>query len=194
MCFFLYFFVFFCAFSYTLLSRRLQNAGFVLLLHPLLHLLLQFVFLSLWQSIDAEHVGGEGLDACALAVLPTGDEEDTVGTSPEVPEVVEQGQLVAENVVKPRPTARGKLRGVDNRKSFPFEDFFCMSKSGQVGFPPQPTNFSAQIANLLSSHIALSFCLFVGISPSVASGGDFIPCLLSFLLLLFGIACRSRCA
>ena len=98
----------------------------------------------------------EAMSGYALAVLPTGDEEDAVGTSPEVPEVVEQGHLVAENVVKPRPTARGKLRGVDNRKSFPFEDFFCMSKSGQVGFPPQPTNFSAQIANLLSSHIASS--------------------------------------
>ena len=60
MCFFLYFFVFFCAFSYTLLSQRLQKTGFVLLLHPLLHLLLQFVFLALWQSIDAEHVGDEG--------------------------------------------------------------------------------------------------------------------------------------
>ena len=134
MCFFLYFFVFFCAFSYTLLSQRLQNTGFVLLLHPLLHILLQFVFLALWKSIDAEHVGGEGLDACALAVLPTGDEEDTLAVG-HSPQIVEQGLFITDESAAQRPSTHGEACWVHHSVAFASQQLLGMGEVGQIGGP-----------------------------------------------------------
>ena len=51
----------------------------------------------------AEHVGGEGLDSCALAVLPTGDEEDTLAVG-HSPQIVEQGLFITDESVEPRPS------------------------------------------------------------------------------------------
>ena len=93
----------------TLGFRRRKTVG--LFLHQLSYSLVKDVAVALCKAGHSEMVGHAALDVGTARLLPSGHLVDAVASG-EQPQIVEQGELVADDAEEPREPARPHARGI----------------------------------------------------------------------------------